>query len=107
MNKDNIENNNTTPLLSIIIPAYNTQRYLSGLIRNLSYQLRRLSNINEVEIIIIDGSDEDYTEYYTENYKNYPITYYKKTNDTAAASRNHDPNCNYEDIEEVLYVLYM
>lgn len=89
MNKDNIENNNTTTLLSIIIPAYNTQRYLCKLITHLSYQLKRLSNPEEVEIMIIDGSDEDYTEYYTENYKSYPIIYYKKINDTAAASRNY------------------
>ena len=61
----NTENNNTTPLLSIIIPAYNTQRYLCKLITHLSYQLKRLSNPEEVEIMIIDGSDEDYTEYYT------------------------------------------
>ena len=60
----NIDKNNTTPLLSIIIPAYNTQRYLSDLIKNLSRQIKKLSNPNEVEIIIIDGSDEDYTEYY-------------------------------------------
>ena len=31
-----MDKNNTTPLLSIIIPAYNTQRYLSDLIKNLS-----------------------------------------------------------------------
>lgn len=81
----NIDKNNTTPLLSIIIPAYNTQRYLSDLIKNLSRQIKKLSNPNEVEIIIIDGSDEDYTEYY----KDYPVIYHKKINDTAAASRNY------------------
>lgn len=81
----NIDKNNTTPLLSIIIPAYNTQRYLSDLIKNFSRQIKKLSNPNEVEIIIIDGSDEDYTEYY----KNYPVIYHKKINDTAAASRNY------------------
>ena len=81
----NIDKNNTTPLLSIIIPAYNTQRYLSDLIKSLSRQIKKLSNPNEVEIIIIDGSDEDYTEYY----KDYPVIYHKKINDTAAASRNY------------------
>lgn len=81
----NIDKNNITPLLSIIIPAYNTQRYLSDLIKNLSRQIKKLSNPNEVEIIIIDGSDEDYTEYY----KDYPVIYHKKINDTAAASRNY------------------
>ena len=81
----NIDKNNTTPLLSIIIPAYNTQRYLSDLIKNFSRQIKKLSNPNEVEIIIIDGSDEDYTEYY----KDYPVIYHKKINDTAAASRNY------------------
>ena len=80
-----MDKNNTTPLLSIIIPAYNTQRYLGDLIKNLSRQIKKLSNPNEVEIIIIDGSDEDYTEYY----KDYPVIYHKKTNDTAAASRNY------------------
>ena len=85
MDKNNNINNSATPLLSIIIPAYNTQRYLSHLITHLSYQLKRLSNPEEVEIIIIDGSDEDYTEYY----KDYPVIYYKKINDTAAASRNY------------------
>ena len=80
----NIDKNNITPLLSIIIPAYNTQRYLSDLIKNLSRQIKKLSNPNEVEIIIIDGSDEDHTEYY----KDYPVIYHKKINDTAAASRN-------------------
>ena len=80
-----MDKNNTTPLLSIIIPAYNTQRYLSDLIKNFSRQIKKLSNPNEVEIIIIDGSDEDYTEYY----KNYPVIYHKKINDTAAASRNY------------------
>ena len=81
----NIDKNNTTPLLSIIIPAYNTQRYLSDLIKNLSRQIKKLSNPDEVEIIIIDGSDKDYTEYY----RDYPVIYYKKINDTAAASRNY------------------
>lgn len=80
-----MDKNNTTPLLSIIIPAYNTQRYLSDLIKNFSRQIKKLSNPNEVEIIIIDGSDEDYTEYY----KDYPVIYHKKINDTAAASRNY------------------
>ena len=80
-----MDKNNTTPLLSIIIPAYNTQRYLSDLIKNLSQQIKKLSHPNEVEIIIIDGSDEDYTEYY----KDYPVIYHKKINDTAAASRNY------------------
>lgn len=84
----NIDKNNTTPLLSIIIPAYNTQRYLSDLIKNFSRQIKKLSNPNEVEIIIIDGSDEDYTEYY----KNYPVIYHKKINDTAAALRNYGIN---------------
>lgn len=85
MDKNNNINNSATPLLSIIIPAYNTQRYLSHLITHLSYQLKRLSNPEEVEIIIIDGSDEDYTEYY----KDYPVIYHKKIKDTAAASRNY------------------
>ena len=82
-------NISTTPLLSIIIPAYNTQRYLSDLIKDFTRQLNKLSNPNEVEIIIIDGSDIDYTEYYKEYCEKYPITYYKKINDTAAASRNY------------------
>lgn len=37
MDKNNNINNSATPLLSIIIPAYNTQRYLSHLITHLSY----------------------------------------------------------------------
>ena len=81
--------NNIAPLLSIIIPAYNTQRYLIDLIKDFVRQLNKLSNPNEIEIIIIDGSDIDYTEYYKEYCDKYPIIYYKKINDTVAASRNY------------------
>ena len=58
MEKDHIQKH----LLGICIPTYNRSQYLKGLLANISSELEKYGNSDDVQIIIVDGHSDDDTE---------------------------------------------
>lgn len=69
--------------LSIIIPAYNTARYLKNLLPVLSKQLTE-----ETEVLIVDDGSTDDTEQVVSNYINDKLKYLKIKNNGVSNARN-------------------
>lgn len=72
-----------TPLVSIIIPAYNAKAFIEETIKSVLNQ-----TYNEIEIIIIDDGSTDQTETLFSQKKNSKTQYYKIQNSGASAARN-------------------
>jgi abequosyltransferase len=49
-------------LLAVCIPTYNRSKYLKGLLENISLELEKYDNFNDIQIIIVDGHSDDDTE---------------------------------------------
>jgi glycosyltransferase involved in cell wall biosynthesis len=71
------------PLLSIIIPTYNNQRYIADAIESIEIQ-----NYHSLEIIIIDDGSTDHTAEIIASYKKPYIHYIYQANQVVASARN-------------------
>ena len=49
-------------LLAVCIPTYNRSKYLKGLLENISLELEKYNNLDDIQIIIVDGHSDDDTE---------------------------------------------
>lgn len=56
--------NRTEIFLSIVIPSYNSKKWISHCLDSLRSQVKR----NDVEVIVVDSSDEDITNYLRERF---------------------------------------
>ena len=56
-------------LLAICIPTFNRSKYLKGLLENISSELEKYNNFNNVQIIIVDGHSDDDTEEMVNTFK--------------------------------------
>jgi len=56
-------------LLAVCIPTYNRSKYLKGLLENISLELEKNSNFNDIQIIIVDGHSGDDTEAMVNSFK--------------------------------------
>ncbi|GFR36227.1 glycosyltransferase family 2 protein [Thermobrachium celere] len=74
-------------ILSIIIPAYNVEKYIKRTISSLSKQCN-----NECEVIIVDDGSQDNTYYISKNFiKEYKLSNFrliKKENGGVSSARN-------------------
>ena len=79
------ENDNRNPLVTIIMPTYNHEKYIGNAIDSVLAQ-----NYNNYELIIIDNYSQDATEEIVNSYSDYKIKYHKFNNQgIIAASRNY------------------
>ena len=69
--------------ISIIVPAYNAEKYIDKCIESLINQTKK-----EIEIIIINDGSTDKTEECVKKYKDKRIKYYKNTNQGIGKTRN-------------------
>jgi len=76
------DNSGTRPLVSVIIPVYNGERFINDAVDNVLSQ-----NYNPLEIIIIDDGSTDRTEEIV-NQIPVDIRYFKQENDGPASARN-------------------
>lgn len=78
--------NNGNPLISVIVPVYNTEKYIARCIDSILGQ-----SYENIEIIIVDDGSTDKSrsvcEAYTEKYKN--IQVYHQENKGQAVARNY------------------
>lgn len=75
------------PLLTIIVPAYNVEKYISQCLRSLVNQTR----VNHKVIVVNDGSTDEFTASICQEYEQlYPdmITYISQENRGLGAARN-------------------
>lgn len=76
------------PKLSVIIPVYNTSKYIEKCLKSIVNQ-----TMKNIEIIIVnDGSDDDsetVIKQFIEKYQNKNIKYYKKENGGLSDARNY------------------
>lgn len=75
------------PRVSVIVPVYNTAKYLDKCLRSLINQ-----TMQDIEIIIVnDGSTDNSDEIIKQYLKKYPnkIKYYAKENEGLSATRNY------------------
>jgi len=88
------------PRISVIVPVYNTEKYLSRCLDSLVNQ-----TFNDIEIIIINDGSTDNSEKiikeYEEKYSN-KIRYFKKKNEGIAATRNY--GIEYSKGEYIVFV---
>jgi len=75
-------NSGTKPLVSVIIPVYNGERFINDAVDNILAQ-----NYNPLEIIIVDDGSTDRTEEIV-NQISFDIRYFKQKNDGPASARN-------------------
>lgn len=78
----------TEPLLSIIIPIYNGENYVSDIVKNIISQNKDL--INDIEIILVNDGSTDNSEKVCFNLAEgfSFVKYLKKTNGGIASARN-------------------
>lgn len=69
--------------ISIIVPVYNTEKYLNKCIDSLINQ-----TMNEIEIIIINDGSKDNSEQIIKEYKDKRIKYFKNNNQGIGKTRN-------------------
>ena len=72
------------PLISIIIPIYNAEKYISDTIISCIEQ-----TYVYIEIILIDDGSTDNTYEVIKSFSDPRICYYKKVNEGAAMARNY------------------
>ena len=72
------------PLISLIIPLYNAEKYVAETIESALQQ-----SYKNIEIIIIDDGSTDSSFSVAESYKSDNILVVKQTNKGASAARNH------------------
>lgn len=72
-----------TPLVSILIPAYNAQKYIAQTIQSVLNQTWK-----EIEIIIVDDGSTDQTFDIAKSFENNQIKVVKQLNGGAAKARN-------------------
>lgn len=66
-------------LLAVCIPTYNRSKYLKGLLENISLELEKYSNFNDIQIIIVDGHSDDDTETIVTTFKiKCALKYYRR-----------------------------
>ena len=70
--------------ISIIIPAYNAEKYIKKCLDSLIKQTKK-----EIEIIVINDGSKDNTEKLIKSYTDSRIKYYKNTNHGIGYSRNY------------------
>jgi len=75
--------NNTTPLVTIIIPAYNQGYYLGEAIQSCLNQ-----TYPNIEIIVVDDGSTDNTQEVAHSYNNPKIKYLYKQNGGLSSARN-------------------
>lgn len=73
--------------ISIIVPAYNAEKYINKCIQSLLNQSKK-----EIEIIVINDGSTDKTEEIIKKYKDKRIKYYKNTNQGIGKTRNFGIN---------------
>ncbi len=71
------------PKVSVIIPTYNREQYLSDAVKSVLNQ-----TYQDFELIIIDDGSTDKTRRLIENFKNNKIKYYYQNNKGVSSSRN-------------------
>lgn len=71
------------PFVSVIIPTYNSRRYLESAIKSVRVQTTNA----EIEIIVIDDGSIDDTEEWVRNYAP-DIVYFRQSNKRQAVARN-------------------
>ncbi|MHC4268332.1 MAG: glycosyltransferase [Planctomycetota bacterium] len=76
------DNSGTMPLVTVIIPVYNGERFINDAVDNVLSQ-----NYNPLEIIIVDDGSTDRTEEIV-NQIPVDIRYFKQENDGPASARN-------------------
>ena len=72
-----------TPLVSICIPAYNIEEYLSQTIESVTKQ-----TYNKIEVIIVDDGSTDKSLEIAKGYESEKIKVYSQENKGASAARN-------------------
>lgn len=77
-----------TKAVSIIIPAYNAEKYIEGCLDSIKDQLDE-----EDEVLIIDDGSTDNTAKICEHYLNNQIHYIYQENSGVSAARNSGLNC--------------
>ena len=66
-------------ILSICIPTYNRSKYLKGLLENISLELEKYCNFDDIQIIIVDGHSDDDTEEMVNTFKmGCELKYYRR-----------------------------
>ena len=70
--------------ISIIIPAYNAEKYIDKCLDSLINQTKK-----EIEIIIVNDGSKDKTEEIIKSYTDSRIKYYKNTNKGIGYTRNY------------------
>lgn len=66
-------------LLAICIPTYNRSKYLKGLLENISSELEKYGNSEDIQIIIVDGHSDDDTEEMVNTFKmGCKLIYYRR-----------------------------
>ncbi len=73
------------PLVSIIIPLYNTENYVSETIASALNQ-----SYKNLEIIVVDDGSDDNSFRKVQEFKEKNITLASQQNKGASAARNHD-----------------
>ena len=69
--------------ISIIVPVYNTSKYLNGCIKSLLHQ-----TLEDIEIILINDGSTDTSESIIRKYKDKRIKYISKNNEGIGKTRN-------------------
>ena len=72
------------PLVSVIIPVYNSEKYLGAAIENILSQ--RYTNI---EILVIDDGSSDNSQSVARKFENKKVKIFAQTNKGASAARNN------------------
>lgn len=66
-------------LLAVCIPTYNRSMYLKGLLENISFEVDKYGNYNDIQIIIVDGHSDDDTEEMVKAFKiRCALKYYRR-----------------------------
>ncbi len=73
----------TVPEVSVIIPTYNSARYLTAAVESVLDQ-----SFRDFEILVIDDGSTDHTEQAMASYGS-PVRYIRQQNSGVAAARNH------------------
>ena len=69
--------------ISIIVPAYNAEKYIEKCIESLIHQTKE-----ELEFIIVNDGSTDHTEEIVKKYKDKRIKYFKNKNQGIGKTRN-------------------
>lgn len=75
---------NNSVLVSVIIPAYNAEEYISRAIDSVLHQTHK-----NIEVIVVNDGSQDNTERIVKSYGNNKIRYYYQENQGVALARNY------------------